>query len=106
LKAHLKGQKGDVYSAYSDLLVRQPTKFDKVLDIAEIMFALSPTTAHCERGFSKMNLIKTSLRTSLCQTSLQALLRIQMEGPSLADFDPKSAISTWCNSGGKKHGRV
>lgn len=54
--------------------------------------------------FSGMNLIKTNLRSTLSQMSLNDLMRIHSDGPSLKDFDPTSSIMTWLSSGpGHRH---
>jgi len=59
------------------------------------MLTLSPSTAECERGFSKMNLIKTDKRTRLQYNSLSSLVRICCDGPALQDFQPRPAIQKW-----------
>ena len=63
------------------------------------MLTLSPSTAECERQFSSMNRIKTSLHNRLSDDSLQALMKINYDGPSDDDFDPGEAINKWFTSG-------
>ena len=41
-----------------------------------IMLTISPTTAEYERGFSSVNNIKTTARTSMKQEALSSLVRI------------------------------
>ncbi|KAH3889521.1 hypothetical protein DPMN_013578 [Dreissena polymorpha] len=60
------------------------------------MLTISPSTAECERCFSKMNLIKTDKRTSLQDDSLASLVRIN--GPKLKEFNPGPAIRKWLDS--------
>lgn len=52
---------------------------------------------------SGMNLIKTNLRSSMSQTTLNSLMRIYSDGPSLKDFDPTSSILTWLSCPGQRH---
>lgn len=72
--------------------------------LIEIMFCMSPSTAVCERGFSTMNRIKTSTRNSLGSETLNDLMRIAIDGPSIDLFDPSSAIENWLtNTRGTRH---
>ena len=51
-----------------------------------------------------MNRIKTALRNRLSNDSLQALMKINCDGPSDNDFDPEEAINKWLTSGpGGRH---
>ena len=45
-----------------------------------------------------MNRIKTALRNRLSNDSLQALMKINCDGPSGNDFDPEEAINKWVTS--------
>ena len=45
-----------------------------------------------------MNRIKTDGRASLSATRLSRLIKICMEGPNPADFDPISSMQLWENS--------
>ncbi|MCO5556716.1 hypothetical protein L7F22_010267 [Adiantum nelumboides] len=58
-------------------------------------FHIIPGTASCERGFSKQNLIKSKLRNHLNVRTVESLMRISIEGPSLRDFDFLDAIEMW-----------
>lgn len=49
----------------------------------------------CERAFSPMKRIKTQLRNRLKTTTLDNLMRISIEGPSLENFDFEKAVDTW-----------
>jgi len=47
------------------------------------------STAECERGFSAMNLLLTSRRSSMHVTTLSSLLFLKMVGPApLEQFQP------------------
>ena len=59
---------------------------------------VDPSTACCERGFSAMKRVKNDWRSSLSSTSLNSILRIVIDGPSVNDFCPNSALETWWES--------
>lgn len=56
--------------------------------LARIMLVLVPSSAEVERGFSVMNLIKTTNRARLCLVNLDILMRIAINGPaSIEEFE-------------------
>lgn len=63
--------------------------------LASIALTLPISTADCERGFSTMNRIKTNPRNRLKTTTLDMLIRLSSEGPSMDTFDYDSAVSVW-----------
>ena len=69
-----------------------------------IMLTISPTTAECERGFSSVNNIKTTARTSMKQEALSSLVRIKADGLDLMEYNHTESIINWLNSGkGTRH---
>ncbi|MCO5554722.1 hypothetical protein L7F22_008256 [Adiantum nelumboides] len=70
-------------------------KYPMLLTLANIAFLQCCSTASCERGFSKQNLIKSKLRNHLNVRTVESLMRISIEGPSLRDFDFLDAIEMW-----------
>ena len=62
------------------------------LPLLEITMTLSMSTAIVERGFSLMNIVKSATCTSLGNNSLNDLLDIKINGPSLANFKADEAI--------------
>ena len=89
---------------YGELLRDRPARFKNILVLVDFMLTLSPSTAECERQFSSMNRIKPALRNRLSNDSLQALMKINCDGPSDNDFDPEEAINKWLTSGpGGRH---
>ncbi|XP_060859875.1 uncharacterized protein LOC132937054, partial [Metopolophium dirhodum] len=56
---------------------------------------LPTSTADCERGFSDMNLTITDLRTRLNIENVSDLMFISINGPSVADFNPRPYIKIW-----------
>ena len=68
------------------------------------MLTISLTTAECERGFSSVNNIKITARTSMKQEALSSLVRIKVDGPDLMEYNPTESIINWFNSGkGTRH---
>ena len=52
-----------------------------------------------ERGFSHMNIVKSSTRTLLGNDILNNLLEIKLNGPSIKEFSPDEAIIHWLDTG-------
>jgi hypothetical protein len=66
---------------------------------------LPATSVSNERSFSSMKLIKTRLRNSLKNTTLDSLMLIAIEGPAkLKDMDLAEIIHMWCY--GQKEGQA
>ena len=59
---------------------------------------LPMSTAVCERGFSAMRRIKSDSRCGLKTDTLNSLLKISIDGPSLAQFNPQPAVEHWLSS--------
>lgn len=55
------------------------------------------STAVCERGFSKMNLVCSALRTRLSVFNLSSLLFISICGPPVKLWQPLPYVKTWLN---------
>ena len=58
-------------AVYSSILQRQEESLMHISTLLNLLLTVSPSTTSCERVFSQMNLIKTSLRTRLTQENLQ-----------------------------------
>ena len=74
-------------------------RFPNALMLVEILMILPLATACCERGFSIMGKIKSDWRSCLTVDILDCLMRVSIEGPSVADFNPHPALQSWWNSG-------
>ncbi|KAL5494009.1 hypothetical protein EMCRGX_G015277 [Ephydatia muelleri] len=59
--------------------------------LANLALVIPINTADCERAFSTMKRVKTRIRNRLKSVTLDALLRISIQGPSLDEFDFESA---------------
>ncbi len=57
--------------------------------------ALVISSADCERGFSQMNILATSIRSSLAIKTLSSLMFIKCVGPPPRLFDPSPFTKTW-----------
>uniref|UniRef100_A0A3B1J4P0 TTF-type domain-containing protein n=1 Tax=Astyanax mexicanus TaxID=7994 RepID=A0A3B1J4P0_ASTMX len=99
LKILIKGQFMD--KSYSGLwevmLSKEPycSDFQNIFHLAEIMLVLPISAAQCERGFSAQNRIKSKVRNSLNVSTVEDLVRISSEGPSLEQFDPEPCVKSW-----------
>ena len=63
------------------------------------MLVIPISSAQCERGFSAQKRIKSDVRSSLHVSTTEDLIRISIEGPELAAFDPTPVVEKWLNSG-------
>ena len=70
-------------------------KWFNVLTLVELIFTIPLSNSSVERCFSHFNFIKTNRRASLKEDSLDHLLRINVEGPSFLEWDPRPAVSLW-----------
>ena len=86
---------------YQDMVKRCEGTIVQITALLRLMMTVSPSTAACERAFSQMNLCKTSHRSCLTQDNLQHQLRIVIDGPELAKFDPVSSVLYWLKSGNR-----
>ena len=67
-----------------------------------IVLVLPSSSTSCERGFSRINCIKTDLRSRLTMGNLDSLMLIGLSGVSVKEFDPNESIIVWHLSGGQK----
>ena len=75
-----------------------------ILSLIDLLLTIPVATAECERGFSRMKIIKNDYRTCLRSTVLTNIMRIQLDSPSLSAFDPLEAIHLW-HKDSEKHRR-
>ena len=87
----------DYNSLWKMFLSKEPYKSDlkDILHLVEILLVLPISAAGCERMVSSQNRIKSSLRASLKTSSLEGLIRISAQGPSLEEFDPLPSVNRW-----------
>lgn len=70
-------------------------RWNMVLLSVELLLSIPISNAKVEGMFSLTNRVKTDFRASLSENPLNNLIRIQMEGPPLEEFDPTPAIQLW-----------
>ena len=70
-------------------------RFVSIFKIVSLVILLPMNTACCERGFSAMNRIKSKGRARLKNSTLNSMMLICTDGPSLESFDPQSAVDHW-----------
>ncbi|XP_070562439.1 E3 SUMO-protein ligase KIAA1586-like [Ptychodera flava] len=74
------------------------SSYPNVSILAKISLIIPVSTADCERGFSRYNLIKTKLRASLKVSSVSCLMTLAIEAPPLRDmntFNFHRAFQIW-----------
>lgn len=87
----------DYASLWETFLTKMQYKnyFVDVLHLVEIMLVMPISAAQCERAVSAQNRIKSSLRVALGSSTLEDLICIAAEGPSVLNFDPTPAVDKW-----------
>ena len=65
----------------------------EVSPFSDVYIVLS--ISECERGFSCMSGVKTTLRNRLTNTILQGLMMVSVHGPDDSEFDFRTAMNIW-----------
>ena len=68
------------------------------LAVVELLICLPIANGRVERVFSLLKLINTNRRTCLKEDTLDHLLRINAEGPSLSEWDSSRAVKLWLSN--------
>ncbi|KAK3107310.1 hypothetical protein FSP39_011602 [Pinctada imbricata] len=81
-------------------LIRQyhEEDFPNLLTMAALALTHPIHTSDCERAFSKQNLVTSPLRSRISSDHCDELMRVMIEGPSLAEFNYKEALEMWRNT--------
>eukprot|EP00733_Pompholyxophrys_punicea_P000635 Pompholyxophrys_punicea_v1_NODE_204_length_2775_cov_14.624265.p2 type:complete len:152 gc:universal NODE_204_length_2775_cov_14.624265:1957-2412(+) len=69
--------------------------YPNIAFLMKVYTVLTLQSADCERGFSAMKRIKTAFRNRLSNKTLEQLMYISVNGPSLEKFDFQKAVSVW-----------
>lgn len=75
--------------------VLSSSEFKEIHILIETSLTIPLSTVACERLFSQVSLIKTSLRSNLSLETLDALLEIRIKGPTLEEYNFKDVIDEW-----------
>lgn len=90
------------HAVMCDTLFQERTKFQYISALLEISLVMAWSTAACERGFSALNNIKTLHRSCLQHDTVDDLLHISVNGPTLNKFSPDKALELWWTAVRKK----
>lgn len=70
-----------------------------LLELHQCVRVMPVSSAEAERMLSQMNLVASDLRASLLVTSIANVMMIRINGPPLAQWDPKPFVKVWKLSG-------
>ena len=65
------------------------------LSVVELLFCLPMSNGHLEQVFLQPKLIKVNQRTCLGEDTLDRLIQISVQGPSLSEWDASCALELW-----------
>ena len=83
----------DRHAFWQLVLEKHSQRFPNLKHVIQILLLYPVSNAKVERLFSTMKRVKNDWRASLDEQTLEQLLRIRAEGPSLADFDPLPVVN-------------
>ncbi len=92
----------NVYDVYVDMLQENGNDMDCMLILLKLMMTISSSTCACERGFSCMNMQKTNTKISMSNDTLNDIIVISVNGPSITEFDAIQAVDNWIASGKRR----
>ena len=76
--------------------------YPNISKLGKICRVIPIHTADVERTFSQLKLIKTSIRNRMCEKTLDSLLRITTEGPSVEEYPITEAVTLWAKKKNKR----
>ena len=68
---------------------------EHVLHVIDLVLSLPASSSMCERGFSQMKLMKSSMRNKLTAAQMTCLMTVKFHGDSIEQFNPTAAIHRW-----------
>jgi len=80
---------------YNLFVCPDAARWPNVLMLCKLLFSLPFSNARVEQIFSSLKYLKSTKRNSLQTSTLNDLLEIYIEGPTLAEFSADSAIELW-----------
>ena len=69
--------------------------WSNILVLVELLFCIPVANGRVERLFSHLKVIKSNRRSTLSEDRLDHLLRIKVDAPPLAQWDPSAAVDLW-----------
>jgi hypothetical protein len=76
--------------------------YPNILAIIDLIRSLPSSSAENERGFSQLKLTKTNGRGRMSNSTLNDVMTIMMETPTVSEFDPQPAINNWLSASARK----
>ena len=73
------------------------TNWPNLIKLWQKMLVIPASTAICERGFSKQNIVKSALRSRLHLNTLDALMRVSLCGLGASEIDWQAVFQEWRN---------
>lgn len=70
-------------------------EFCQLYKLIDILLSLPPTSVPCETTFSQLKLLKTHRRLKLKQGTLDTLMQVKLNSPSIELFNPEPSIDMW-----------
>ena len=81
--------------SWKEINRRYSSELPNILPLIDLVLTLPSTSADCERGFSAMKRIKTEQRSLLLPSTLNDLMMIHINSPSIPEFDPTASLNDW-----------
>lgn len=69
-----------------------------MMKLWQVVLTNPASTVDCERGFSKQNIIKDIRKLRLGLDTLDALMRISLNGPELSNVDWHAVYEIWIDT--------
>lgn len=85
-----------------ELFTLVPSDYKDLKNLYKIFLTLPVTTASVERGFSKLALVKSKLRTVMCQTRLESLIFAAVEKDILVNIDVDDLVAKFAAQGDRR----
>ena len=82
-------------STFGEFVFQNRSAFQYIWVLLEIFLVMPWSTSVCERGFPAVNNIKTSHRNCLQEHTMDDLMQVSVNGPSLDTFSPDKALELW-----------
>ena len=70
-----------------------PVTYSQLRFLYRVLLTLPVTTASVERGFSKLTIVKSKLRSTMCQERLEALMLATVEKDLLLSLDDANLVA-------------
>lgn len=69
--------------------------WSNILVLVELLFCIPVANGRVERLFSHLKVIESNRQSTLGEDRLDHLLRVKVDAPPLAQWDPSAAVDLW-----------